>query len=206
MEKKHLLLVACIISLGLFQIAFVLTRTKSEPKLLQNDNIGLSVIESEVPYTGYGFCPQCKAPGKFRERRINGNDECVNGHTYPSLSALDKPEDKPKEPELLQKTSFTGKWVTNKGKNLDGTMTCDVTNVSKDNWSGKFFGTWNGVEFSYDVTWTGPMDNLKGTANIDGANYQWTGKITQGNFSNPKLFVGTFTSDRYDGNFELLQH
>lgn len=36
----------------------------------------------------YGFCPQCGAPGEMRERRINGDDICKNGHKYPSRNAL----------------------------------------------------------------------------------------------------------------------
>lgn len=32
----------------------------------------------------YGYCPICGAPGKSRERRLNGNDICENGHAYPS--------------------------------------------------------------------------------------------------------------------------
>lgn len=39
----------------------------------------------------YGFCPQCGAPGKIRERRINGNDTCVNGHKYKSTEAVSIP-------------------------------------------------------------------------------------------------------------------
>jgi hypothetical protein len=38
--------------------------------------------------TPYGFCPACGAPGVNRERRPDGNDECHNGHTYPSRNAL----------------------------------------------------------------------------------------------------------------------
>lgn len=38
---------------------------------------------------GYGFCPICGAPGKMRERRMNGNDVCENKHTYPSASATE---------------------------------------------------------------------------------------------------------------------
>ncbi len=36
----------------------------------------------------YGYCPVCKARGKSRERRPNGNDTCENGHIYPSKSSL----------------------------------------------------------------------------------------------------------------------
>jgi len=39
----------------------------------------------------YGYCPQCGARGKARERRPNGNDICVEGHTYPSAQALVAP-------------------------------------------------------------------------------------------------------------------
>lgn len=37
---------------------------------------------------GYGRCPLCGAAGRVRERRPNGNDTCVNGHVYPSASAV----------------------------------------------------------------------------------------------------------------------
>lgn len=38
----------------------------------------------------YGYCPQCGLPGISRERRINGNDTCAQGHVYPSASAIQK--------------------------------------------------------------------------------------------------------------------
>lgn len=36
----------------------------------------------------YGYCPICGMPGILRERRLNGNDKCQNGHTYPSKDAV----------------------------------------------------------------------------------------------------------------------
>jgi hypothetical protein len=36
----------------------------------------------------YGYCPICHAKGLSRERRPNGNDKCINGHTYPSSSSM----------------------------------------------------------------------------------------------------------------------
>jgi hypothetical protein len=36
----------------------------------------------------YGKCPVCGVAGKTRERRLNGNDTCINGHTYPSAEAI----------------------------------------------------------------------------------------------------------------------
>jgi hypothetical protein len=35
----------------------------------------------------YGYCPTCGAEGVSRERRPNGNDQCKNGHTYPTRDA-----------------------------------------------------------------------------------------------------------------------
>lgn len=45
----------------------------------------------------YGYCPHCGAKGKMRERRIDGNDVCENGHTYNSNYAklYKKPESPP---------------------------------------------------------------------------------------------------------------
>lgn len=37
----------------------------------------------------YGFCPICGNPGVTRERRLDGNDTCSNGHTYKSSSACE---------------------------------------------------------------------------------------------------------------------
>lgn len=36
----------------------------------------------------YGYCPTCGMPGSTRQRRPNGDDTCVNNHTYPSKEAL----------------------------------------------------------------------------------------------------------------------
>lgn len=44
----------------------------------------------------YGYCPQCGAKGLIRERRMDGNTRCENGHVYPSKDAVtNKPEPKP---------------------------------------------------------------------------------------------------------------
>jgi len=43
---------------------------------------------SEVKFDGYGYCPVCGAVGVTRERRLNGNDKCENGHVYPSKDAV----------------------------------------------------------------------------------------------------------------------
>jgi len=38
----------------------------------------------------YGYCPKCGLPGIARERRMNGNDTCTQGHVYPSSEAIQK--------------------------------------------------------------------------------------------------------------------
>ncbi len=43
------------------------------------------------PEAPYGYCPWCGAMGETRERRPNGDDHCVNGHSYPSRDALPTP-------------------------------------------------------------------------------------------------------------------
>jgi hypothetical protein len=38
------------------------------------------------------YCPQCGAPGVYRERRQNGNDRCQNDHVYPSKESQNTPK------------------------------------------------------------------------------------------------------------------
>jgi hypothetical protein len=70
---KRLLLLAVLFSLGC---------DCSEPTPASPE------ISPEYTEAPYGYCPQCGAPGKSRERRLGGNDECANGHTYPSADAI----------------------------------------------------------------------------------------------------------------------
>ena len=39
----------------------------------------------------YGYCPRCGGLGMSRECRLNGNDCCENGRSYPSVSAVANP-------------------------------------------------------------------------------------------------------------------
>ena len=43
---------------------------------------------------GYGYCPVCGGMGKSRERRIDGNDRCENGHIYPSKASVREQNEK----------------------------------------------------------------------------------------------------------------
>lgn len=45
-----------------------------------------------LPEDAYGCCPTCGAACWTRERRLDGNDTCINGHTYPSRDAVHSQE------------------------------------------------------------------------------------------------------------------
>lgn len=42
----------------------------------------------------YGYCPTCGGIVTMRERRINGDDICENGHRYPSSQSQKTPKKK----------------------------------------------------------------------------------------------------------------
>jgi hypothetical protein len=95
-----------------------------------------------------------------------------------------------------QEHVYHGPWKTTNRK-LDGEMTCIVTPVWKEAWRGRFYGVWQGVPMDYTVIFTGPANALHGTANIDGAEYEWKGWITR------QEFKANFGGDRYSGSFDL---
>jgi hypothetical protein len=102
---------------------------------------------------------------------------------------------------LASDTIFEGPWHTTNRK-LDGIMTCVVHDLGNGNWQGRFSGNWHGVDFDYAVPFTGPPTHLRGTAQIDGADYTWTGSITS---NSPATFQGTFGGTRYEGYFVLKE-
>lgn len=40
----------------------------------------------------FGYCPHCDQPSISREKRPNGNDECKNGHRYPTTASIETPK------------------------------------------------------------------------------------------------------------------
>ncbi len=91
---------------------------------------------------------------------------------------------------------YEGTWLTTNRK-LDGTLTCVVSDLGKNQWRGHFSGAWQGTPFSYTVNFIGPPEKLHGTAVIDGASYEWTGTMTPGRFK------ASFTGNRYLGSFDM---
>jgi hypothetical protein len=91
---------------------------------------------------------------------------------------------------------YEGKWNTTNRK-LDGTLTCVVTQKSSQELQGHFYGTWQHAPFDYTVQFTGPANDLRGTAIIDGAAYKCRAWITQ------EGFRANFNGDRYAGSFDL---
>ena len=94
---------------------------------------------------------------------------------------------------------FQGTWLTI-NRQLDGEMTSVVTDLGGNKWRGHFYGTWQGVDFSYRVNFTGPPEKLVGTAVIDGADYQWSGELSR---DANGFFKGEFDGSRYRGSFKL---
>lgn len=90
---------------------------------------------------------------------------------------------------------FEGPWKTTNRK-LDGIMTSVVKDLGDERWEGRFYGVWQGVKFDYTVAFTGPESDLRGTATIDGAHYDWKGSFDR---KSGGRFQGSFTGSRYEG-------
>jgi|SRR6185312_12998963 len=86
-------------------------------------------------------------------------------------------------------------WTTNRP--IEGPMNLEVIPDGKDKYLGHFWGVWEGVSWDYSVPFKGPENNLKGVAIIDGAYYEWKGVMNKHGFN------GSFTGDRYNGEFKL---
>jgi hypothetical protein len=108
--------------------------------------------------------------------------------------------------------TYEGAWVTTKSRKLDGTASCEVTQLSKDHWRGRFTGQWQQTPFDYTVEFNtdggskhtrlvsietttakpGPV-SITGKAEIDGIQYEFAGLLS------PREFTIQFTGDRYEG-------
>jgi hypothetical protein len=103
------------------------------------------------------------------------------------------------QPDQWAEKTFKGKWITTRNRRLDGIMNCHARRTG-DVYDCRFWGTWQGIDFEYNVKFDGPLENLNGhEITIDGARYKWSGTIVDG------VFVGEFASNRYDGSFDLKE-
>jgi len=93
-------------------------------------------------------------------------------------------------------TTF-GDWKTYNPP-LEGPMRAVVTRVSAEEWRATFDGVWEGQPYIYTVEFTGPPNDLRGRATINGAKYRWRATIDK------KKFRANFTGNRYTGRFDLL--
>lgn len=90
----------------------------------ETKSLGMSTsIGSDGGFTvpeesAYGTCPLCGGKTISRERRLNGNDICENGHVYPSrMSVMSRPattvkRSKKKSFNPDQKRDESGKWTS----------------------------------------------------------------------------------------------
>lgn len=120
--------------------------------------------------------------------------------------------------QLVAKVAYyQGSWVTTNRK-LDGTINCEVKQLSPDMWQGRFWGTWQHMPLDYTVQFgskstttahdrgrlvsiaDNPLGDgvpVAGKATIDGAHYDWIGVLS------PEEFDIQFTGSRYEGHLEL---
>jgi hypothetical protein len=110
---------------------------------------------------------------------------------------------------------YEGAWISTGGSNLDGIANCDVKQLSKDRWQGRFWGGSKQKPFDYMVDFSldkgddhspaaGQQSKVKkgavlvkGKATIDGVGYDFAGELNAGEF---KLHV---TGGQYEGSMLL---
>ena len=130
----------------------------------------------------------------------------------------------PDRPAVRIEGRYAGPWVTTKNKKLDGTTNCEIKQLTNDRWQGRFWGVWQQVPFDYTVEFDRVKDpperletaqakttkkvDLKtepfgipvaGKAMIDGASYDWIGRLAR------QQFNIEFTGSRYEGHLELTR-
>lgn len=92
---------------------------------------------------------------------------------------------------------YKGVWVVTEGRPLRGTQTANIATRNGQEWAAVVSGTWQGQDYRYEIQFSGPADDLRGTAVIDGHPYDWHGTITNNKFQ------GNFRSRPYSGYFDM---
>jgi hypothetical protein len=110
---------------------------------------------------------------------------------------------------------YEGAWISTGGSNLDGIANCEVKQLSKDHWQGRFWGGSKQKPFDYTVDFSldkgdehspaaGQQSKakkgavlVKGKATVDAADYDFAGELNAGAF---KIHV---TGGQYEGSMLL---
>lgn len=69
-------------------IPFLMKEDKSNPQAVAICSSMYDDKAKGVAESTYGRCPECGSAGAMRERRIDGDDICINGHKYASAIAI----------------------------------------------------------------------------------------------------------------------
>lgn len=59
-------------------------------KVIPANNSEEAVKMADAMLKPYGWCPTCGAPGVSRERSVDGDTICLNGHKTKSTEMLDQ--------------------------------------------------------------------------------------------------------------------
>ena len=177
-NNNNVLLLVIVLMFGFFMVRGCSLRDLLMPRIVPDIHIPHIPHIPPVP----NIIPPCPCPHPF---------------PHPRRSKGDAKDAKDVEGDEDGSVTYNGVWHTYNRK-LDGTLRAVVSCPKEGSYHGKFDGVWKGQKFDYEVDFSGPFERLTGVAQIDGANYQWTGSIdTNG------VFKGKFDGDRYNGDFEM---
>jgi hypothetical protein len=134
----------------------------------------------------------------------------LNAFATSQATAQDNAVVVPENPPIKQKIEgrYLGPWLTTSTKKLNGTTNCEIKQLTNDHWQGRFWGEWQKVPFDYTVEFDrvrNPPEGLEtaqtkvtknvdlknepfgipvaGKAMIDGASYDWIGRLTRDQFN-----------------------
>jgi hypothetical protein len=109
----------------------------------------------------YGYCPHCKSEIISRERRINGNDTCKNGHIFPSSAALKTPLITIYKHYPLGKQYMCWKYESNNpdtGKLIIGTLISIIP--KKDTAQYKLLLPDENIVYGHDISELCPLEKI----------------------------------------------
>ena len=116
-----------------------------------------------------------------------------------------KPKEAPPEtgPPVEGGESWSGTWKNAK-RGTSGRLSCNAERGEGDQWRATFTGESRGTEFRYDTRMRGTPEGsgfrFEGTTDLDGDDYEWTGR------AGGNTFTGQFRSVSGNrGRFEMTR-